>query len=1007
MRRSFIWLLLLTGLVWLVLGLSGATSGASAAGEPAGTDRYVPGRILVGYRAEASAKGRTAVRAVGGTVADSLPTLSIDAVDVPADRVDSALATLQADPTIAFAERDPIVRLYSPAPVWQPNDPFRRDQWGLDRTGVPVAWDLTRGSPDIVVAVLDTGVDAKHEDLNGQLVDGYDFVRNSRTPDDDNGHGTHVTGIIVAAANNGLGISGVAPNSRVMPIKVMSAMGNGSHFTIAQGIEHALRNGARILNLSMGGDTPSQTLKAAVDHAWEVGALVVAASGNDNTDKPSYPAAWPNVVSVGALNTDDTRAPFSNYGSTISVVAPGVAILSTLPGNRYEAWPGTSMAAPFVSGIAALLWSRYPSLTNADVRDRLLSTAEHVGTSIYDPTGRTAEYGYGLINAAQAVGLDFTPPTPGTTRPTPTSTTCPIPGLLPEEQALMNAINEVRIAAGMPVLNLDARLATAARAHSQDMAAHNRLSHTGSDGSSLQTRLAKTGYPLSSASELVAGAEASPRNLVALWMGNSDYRNILLNTWQDIGVGFVTQPDTDFYYFWTVTLGTHQPNAPFATPVQPLCPTAAPGSPTPTSTPRPTRTPTVTPTPQGLFTQQISPAANSVGWVRSDSPDTNFFGDNDTYTGSLSGRLFHGAVQFDLSSLPPNARVQRAQLRLTGRDAQSRGAGTWTIQLLTGDADYGWETHGYTVIHGLAPHSSLGSFSSSELGEGVSNSLEFTVGQLLELNARLVTTHRVSFRFDGPTLGNSLFSWDAGYGAGSSQPGPVLWVAYSLDGPPPASPTPRPPTSTPTPTATPVPPTSTPIPTLGPNRDITVQIPARPSYAGWVVSYEQRGNHLGDDDMYVGVYDGAQYLGALQFDLSALPPGAQVNWATLFLVGRSSRYTSRGGDFTATLLSGSADNLWPGLSYTTLRDAPAELPLTPILHGEDLQVGPPYFYRFNATALAALGQRAETTRRLSFRLDGPATGPDNLFSWNSGADGAGPVLTVNYSISPAGKRPAR
>ncbi|MFN8484073.1 MAG: S8 family serine peptidase [Anaerolineae bacterium] len=1005
MRRILIWLLLATGLVWLVIGLSGSTTDVSAAPDAAPAERFVPGRILVGYRAAAAAKGRAAVQAVGGKVTDSLPTLSIDAVSVPEDTFDRALATLQADPSIAFAERDPVVRFFSPPSAWQPNDPFFKDQWGLVRTGIPSAWDLTRGSPDVVVAVLDTGADANHEDLRGQLVDGYDFVHNTRTPDDDNGHGTHVTGIIAAAANNGLGISGVAPGSRVMPIKVMSALGNGSHFVIAQGIEHALRNNARILNLSMGGDTPSQTLKQAVDHAWEVGALVVAAAGNDNTDKPSYPAAWPNVISVGALNTDDTRAPFSNYGPTISLVAPGVAILSTLPGNRYEAWPGTSMAAPFVSGVAALLWSRNTSLTNAQVRDRLISTTERLGTSIYDPNGHNLEYGYGLVNAAQAVGLDIAPPTPGTTRPTPTPTTCPLPGLGTEEQALLDAINAARIAAGMPVLNLDMRLTAAAERHSQDMAAHNRLTHTGSDGSSLQNRIVAAGYPMSSASELVAGAEPSARNLVDLWTKGSDYRGIVLGTWQDVGIGFVTQPDTDYYYFWTVTLGNHQPSAPLPTPVQPLCPTPAPGSSSPTVTPLPTRTPTVTPTPQGLFTQQISPAPDSVGWVRSDAPDTNFFGDNDTFTGGLSGRLFHGAVQFDLSSLPPNARIQRAQLHLTGRDAQNRQGGTWTIQLLGPDADYGWATHGYTVLHGLAPHSPLGALSGGDIGEGVTNSLEFSVGQILELNARLVSTQRVSFRFDGPTIGNSLFSWDTGHGAGSTQPGPVLWVAYSLDGPPPpATPTPTP-SRTPAPTRTPAPPAPTAVPTLGPNRDVTVQIPPLPAYAGWVVSYEARGNHLGDDDMYVGVYEGAQYLGALQFDLSAIPPGAQVNWATLFLMGRSNRYTSAGGDFQTTLLASSADSLWPGVTYSALQAAPASVTLPPLLHGADLLVGPAYFYLFDPGALSELGRRAGSTRRLSFRLEGPAAGADNLFSWNSGADGAGPILTVNYSMPAAGKRP--
>ncbi|MFN8496275.1 MAG: S8 family serine peptidase [Anaerolineae bacterium] len=1005
MRRILISLLLGAGLVWLVIGLSRSTTSVAAAGDATAAERFVPGRILVGYRASAAAKGRAAVEAVGGKVTESLTTLSIDAVSVPPDDLDRALATLQADPGIAFAERDPVVRLSSRSGAWQPNDPFFKDQWGLVRTGIPAAWDLTRGSPDVVIAVLDTGVDAAHEDLRGQLVAGYDFVHNTRTPDDDNGHGTHVTGIIAAAANNGVGISGVAPGSRVMPIKVMSALGNGSHFVIAQGIEYALANNARVLNLSMGGDTPSQTLKQAIDHAWQAGALVVAAAGNDNTDKPSYPAAWPNVISVGALNTDDTRAPFSNYGPTISLVAPGVAILSTLPDNRYEAWPGTSMAAPFVSGVAALLWSRNATLTNAQVHDRLINTTERLGASIYDPSGHNAEFGYGLVNAAQAVGLDIALPTPGATRPTPTPTTCPISGLGTEEQSLLDAINAARLAVGMPALNLDMRLTTASEQHSRDMADHNRLTHTGSDGSSLQSRIVTAGYPMSSASELVAGAEPSPRNLVDLWTKSSDYSNILLGTWQDVGIGFVIQPDTDYYYFWTVTLANHQPNAPLPTPVQPLCPTPAPGSPTPTRTPLPTRTPTPTPTPQGLFTQQISPAPASVGWVRSDAPDTNFFGDNDTFTGSLSGRLFHGAVQFDLSGLPPNARIQRAQLQLTGRDAQNRQGGNWTIQLLTSDADYGWATHGYAVIHGLVPHSTLGTLSGGEIGEGVTNNLDFSVGQVLELNARLASTHLVSFRFDGPTVGNSLFSWDTGYGSGSTQSGPVLWVGYSLDGPPPPPTRTPTPTNTPAPTKTLAPPPPTPVPTLGPNRDVTIQIPPLPAYAGWVVSYEGRGNHLGDDDMYVGVYEGAQYLGALQFDLSAIPPGAQVNWATLFLMGRSSRYTSAGGDFQTTLLAASADSLWPGVTYPALQRASAAVTLPPLLHGEELLVGPAYFYRFDTGALSELGRRAGTTRRLSFRLEGPAAGADNLFSWNSGADGAGPILTVNYSMPAAGKQP--
>ncbi len=775
------------------VGLVVAVTVASAA--PAETSRsstagaYVAGRILVQPRQGDLSKANDLAGKVGGKVAATLPALRIVALDVAADDTDKALAELQADPAVAFAERDPLIQTAAPATGWRPNDPLLDSEWGLARIGVAEAWDVTRGDSSLIVAVLDTGIDTNHPDLQGQFVGGWDFVGKDSVPQDDNGHGTHVSGLVAAAADNGRGISGVAPGARVMPIKVVTATGIGSHLQIAQGIEYAVHNGARILNLSLGGSEPSETLRRAVAYAWDSGALVVAAAGNENSSAPVYPAAWPNVIGVGATNVDDTRAPFSNFGGYVAISAPGVAILSTTMGGSYEAWPGTSMATPLVSGVAALLWSRYPNLTNAEVRALLLETTDHIGSASYDGGGWNAEYGHGLVNAARAVGLTIATPTPGPARPSPTPTACPIPGLLPEEQAVVNWINAARQTEGLPALNVDMRLSRAARAHSQDMADRGALTHTGSDGSSLQARIARAGYQASEVSELLAGAEGNPRSLVNLWLNSSAHRQVLLAPWDDVGVGLATAPGTSYYFYWTVKLASRQQGAPVATPVSGVCPTGVAA--TATATPRPpTATPTLTPTPDGLTTIELRPAPGGAGWVRSDQPDVGNWGDDDTYSGSLGAVTYHGAVQFDLGRIPPNARIQRAQLRLTGQDASQRRGGTWAVRLLGTDADYGWTSHGYAVVHGVSVVDTVGELGAGDLGEGVTNTLDLTVGQVLELQQRRASTGQVSFRFDGPTSGDSLFSWDTGQGNDSTQPGPALVVGYALSGPPEATATP-------------------------------------------------------------------------------------------------------------------------------------------------------------------------------------------------------------------------
>ncbi len=296
-----------------------------------------------------------------------------------------------------------------------PNDPFLSSQYGLysGNQGINAfgGWDIERGQNSTIIAIVDTGVDYTHEDLSGKVIKGYDFVNNDYDPRDDNGHGTHVAGIAGALANNGIGISGVCQGCSILAVKVISADGSGANSWIANGIANAVNLGANVINLSLGGLDNSNTIRLAVQQATQQGALVIAASGNDGSGVPLYPAALPEVLAVGATNRSGDKASFSNYGSHIGLAAPGDGIYSTLPGNRYDAWNGTSMASPHVAGLAGLLWSRNPGLTNAQIRQIMTASAQDIGVS-----GRDTYFGYGKIDVATALGQT---PDSGGSYPTP------------------------------------------------------------------------------------------------------------------------------------------------------------------------------------------------------------------------------------------------------------------------------------------------------------------------------------------------------------------------------------------------------------------------------------------------------------------------------------------------------------------------------------------------------------------------------------------------------------
>jgi subtilisin family serine protease len=283
------------------------------------------------------------------------------------------------------------------------NDPQRVYTAGL--LELTLAWRYTMGNPNVIIAVVDSGVNAAHPDLSDRVVSGYDFVNNDDDPSDDHGHGTHVSGIIAATANNGIGSAGLCPLCSIMPVKVLDSSNVGTWSAVAAGIVYAVDQGANIINLSLGGHSNTQIIQDAVNYAAAQGVLVVAAAGNGRTDTLFYPAALENVVAVGATRNDDTRWSLSNYGEWVELSAPGYAVYSTYHdlNNYYQGYTfmsGTSMAAPHVAGLAGLLLSQQMDRTPADLRSLMAASAVDLG----DP-GKDIYFGSGRINASRALSL--------------------------------------------------------------------------------------------------------------------------------------------------------------------------------------------------------------------------------------------------------------------------------------------------------------------------------------------------------------------------------------------------------------------------------------------------------------------------------------------------------------------------------------------------------------------------------------------------------------------------
>jgi thermitase len=330
---------------------------------------------------------------------------------------------LSKDSDVEFAEPD--YRMHANV---MPTDPMLSRQWDLPKIDLGRALDLTTGS-GVIVGCIDSGVDYNHPDMVGQVIKGWNFPGNNADPMDDNGHGTHTAGTIGALTNNNVGIAGIAGGCKILAVKALDAQGSGNTSDIASAMAYAVQHGAKVINMSLGGPQESQTLHAAVQQAASAGVLVVAAAGNDGTQTLNYPAAYPEALSVGASDESDNRASFSSYGSWVSIAAPGTNILSTTKG-AYEVMQGTSMAAPHVAGVAALVRSLHPDWSLAQVKQALISSGDPVTGFESNPNCRRLN-AYKALQAGPASAPTPTPtavPTPAPTgNPTPMPTGNPTP----------------------------------------------------------------------------------------------------------------------------------------------------------------------------------------------------------------------------------------------------------------------------------------------------------------------------------------------------------------------------------------------------------------------------------------------------------------------------------------------------------------------------------------------------------------------------------------------------
>ena len=358
-------------------------------------------KVLIGFKEKPGAAQQAMVKGAGGKIKYTYHIVDAIAASIP----EKAIEALKKNPNVRYVEPDGQVYALDFTP-----DEELINSWGVNRIGAGIVHDLGNRGAGVKIAIMDSGVDYEHPDLIGRFdtdLKGCDFVNGDDDPMDDNGHGTHVAGT-VAAEDNGVGVVGVAPEANLYALKVLNEKGIGDFSDVILALQWCEENDIQVTNNSYGssGD-PGDTLKAAFDNSASAGVLHVASAGNSGNppargDNVGYPAAYDSVIAVAATDQNDERARWSSTGSDVELSAPGVAINSTLLDGGYGEKSGTSMASPHVAGVASLVWANLANSnwTNDEVRAQLQNTADDLGA-----TGKDDMYGYGLVNAAEAVGI--------------------------------------------------------------------------------------------------------------------------------------------------------------------------------------------------------------------------------------------------------------------------------------------------------------------------------------------------------------------------------------------------------------------------------------------------------------------------------------------------------------------------------------------------------------------------------------------------------------------------
>jgi subtilisin family serine protease len=400
------------------VNITRVTEDESAPAAAPSTAQAKAGEILVKFKTGASQQTVDGINSKPGTQKlKRLPRTEVYRLQIPTGKnIDEMLGLYRQESAVEYAEAN-----YEVKALAVPDDPsFVNQWWGLSNTGqtggtpgadihAPEAWNVEKGSSSLIITVIDTGCDLDHPDLTGKFVTGYDFINNYSDPSDDNGHGTYCAGIAAAVTDNAAGIAGVSWGSKLMPVKALDATGTGNYLTLAVGLIYAADNGAQVINLSLGGDTPSTTLEEAMQYAYAKGVVICAAAGNSGTSGVSYPAAYTQYcLAVAATDHNDQRASFSSYGPEVDAAAPGVEIHSTYKDGAYKTASGTSATAPFVSGLAALLHSHDGTLTPGQVEWQVQATCDDVNATTCP--GGDNYLGAGRINAARALGAGSSSP---------------------------------------------------------------------------------------------------------------------------------------------------------------------------------------------------------------------------------------------------------------------------------------------------------------------------------------------------------------------------------------------------------------------------------------------------------------------------------------------------------------------------------------------------------------------------------------------------------------------